>query len=86
MGNEAYPVQCSATATTTLKSCFLYGICINKVLTGTVTIKDSAATVGTIAASTAAGMYHAIPNGVRYAALTIVLSGADDVTAFIKVA
>jgi hypothetical protein len=86
MIRDYYPVQCAGTATTTLKSCFLAGICINKVLTGTVTIKENGTAVGTIAASTAAGQFHMVPNGVRYGALTIVLSAGDDVTAFIAIA
>lgn len=84
MGNDSYPVQCAGTATTTLKSCLLYGISINKALTGTVAIKESGTAVGTIAASTAAGSFFIVPNGTRFAALTIVLSAADDVTAFIR--
>jgi hypothetical protein len=85
MGRDVYAVQCTGSATTTLKSCLLMGVTVNKVLTGTVAIKEQGTAVGTIAASTAAGDYHNVPGGTRYGALTIVLSAADDVTAFIAV-
>ncbi len=85
MGNDSYPVKLSGTATTTLNSCLLMGININKTLAGTLTINDSAVAKGQFAIGTLPGMYHALPNGTRYAALTLVLSAGDDVTAFIRV-
>lgn len=86
MGNDSYPKKLAGTATTTLNSTFLYGININKTLTGTLTINESGTAVGQFAIGTAPGMYHTAPNGVRYAVLTLVLSAGDDVTAFIKLA
>jgi len=86
MGNDSNPKQLAGTATTTFGSVLLMGVTINKVLTGTVVIKEGTSTVGTIAASTAAGDYHNIPSGVRYSSLSIVLSAGDDVTAFTRVA
>lgn len=84
MGNDSTPIQLTGTGTTTIGSAFLYLVNVNKVLTGTVTIKEGAATVGTIAASTIAGAYHLLPSGARYANLVITLSAADDVTAYFK--
>lgn len=84
MGNDSNPIQITASGTTTIGSCFLYLININKVLTGTVTIKDGSAVLGTIAAATAAGAHHILPSGGRYSNLVVVLSAADDVTAYTK--
>lgn len=84
MGNDSNPKKAAGTATTTLGSCFMYGIGINKTLTGTVTVNESGTAVGQFAIGTVPGTYHAIPNGVRYAVLTIVLSAGDDVTLFTK--
>jgi hypothetical protein len=85
MGNDTYPVKLSGTATTTLKSCLLMGINVNKTLTGTLTVNESGTAVGQFAIGTTPATYHTIPNGVRYAALTLVLSAGDDVTVFIRV-
>lgn len=86
MGNDVYPVKLSGTATTTLKSCLLKGICINKTLTGTLTVNESGTAIGQFAIGTVPSDYHNIPGGVRYAALTLVLSAGDDVTVFIAIA
>lgn len=86
MGSDSNPKQLTASATTTIGSVFLYGICINKVLTGTITVKDGTSVVGTIAASTVAGMFFAVPNGIRFTNLVIILSAADDATCFTRVA
>lgn len=84
MGNDSYPVKLTASATTTLASCFLYAICINKALVGTLTVQENATAVGQFAIGTAPGTYHILPNGGRYAIPKFVLSGADDVTVYIK--
>lgn len=84
MGNDSYPVKLTGSGTTTLNSCFLYGICINKTLVGTLTVNDSAVALAQFAIGTTPGMYHAIPNGGRYEAPTFVLSAGDDVTVYIK--
>lgn len=86
MGNDSYPKKLTGTATTTLGSCRLMGISINKTLTGTLTVNESGTAVGQFAISTATGDYHNVPGGVRYANLTLVLSAGDDVTVFLTVA
>ena len=62
----------------------MYGISINKSLAGTLTVNESGSAVAQFAIGTTPGTYHLIPNGVRYANLTLVLSDADDVTAFTR--
>lgn len=84
MGNDSYPVKLSGSTTTTLKSCFLYAICINKTLAGTLTVNENGSAVGQFAIGTVPGMYHSLPNGARYAAPTFALSAGDDVTVYIK--
>lgn len=84
MGNDSNPKKLTGTATTTFGSCFAYGFAINKTLTGTLTINESGSAVAQFAIGTAPGTYHLAPNGVRYAALTAVLSAGDDVTAFTR--
>lgn len=86
MGNESNPKQLAGTATTTFGSCMLFGLSINKITTGTIIIKEGANTVATIAIGATQTMLHNVANGVRYNSLSIVLSAADDVTAFTKVA
>lgn len=85
MGNDSYPKKLTGSATTTLLSCRLMGITINKTLVGTLTINENGTAVGQFAIGTTPGDYHNVPGGVRYAACTLVLSGADDVTAFLTV-
>lgn len=85
MGNDSYPVKLTGTGTTTLNSCFLYSISINKTLTGTLTVNENGTAVGAFAIGTTPGDYHNLPNGAAYYKLTLVLSAGDDVTAFIKV-
>lgn len=84
MGNDSFPVKLAGTATTTFGSVFLMGICVNKTLVGTLTVNESGTAVGAFAATTPPGSYHILPNGGRYSILTIVLSGADDVTVYVK--
>lgn len=86
MGNDSNPKKLTATGTTTFGSCFAYGFSINKTLVGTLTINESGTAVAQFAVGTTPGMYHTTSNGARYAVLTAVLSGADDVTAFTKIA
>lgn len=84
MGNDSYPVKLTASNTTTLNACFLYAVCINKTLVGTLTINENGTAVGAFAIGTVPGAYHLLPNGGRYFKPTFVLSGADDVTVYIR--
>lgn len=87
MGNEANPKKLAGTATTTFGSVRMYGVSVNKTLTGTMIINESGTAVATFAIGTTPGTYHLVPsNGVRYANLTIALSAGDDCTAFTQVA
>lgn len=84
MGNDANPLKLTGSGTTTLNSTFLYGIAVNKALTGTLTVNENGTAVGQFAIGTTPGTYHIHPNGVRYYKLTLVLSAGDDVTVFSK--
>ncbi len=86
MGNDSYPVKLTGSGTTTPGSCFLYAVCVNKTLAGTLTINDSAVAKAAFAIGTLPGTYHILPSGGRYAVPTFVLSAADDVTIYIKAA
>jgi hypothetical protein len=86
MGNESNVIKLTASGTTTLGSVLLFGVSVNKTLTGTLTVNENGTAVGQFAIGTTPGTYHHIPNGVRYTALTLVLSAGDDCTAFTKVA
>lgn len=82
MGNDSNPKKLTGTGTTTLGSCLVYAISVNKTLTGTLTVNESASAVAQFAIGTTPGTYHVTPNGARYAILTLVLSAGDDVTVF----
>lgn len=84
MGNESNSKKLTASGTTTLGSVILYGLGVNKTLAGTVTVYNDTTNVATFATTAIPNTYHNIPNGVRYGNLVIVLSGADDVTAFTR--
>ena len=84
MGNDSNPLKLTGSGTTTLGSVFLMGICINKTLTGTLTVNESGTATGQFAIGTTPNTYHALPNGGRYAVLTFVLSAGDDVTVYTK--
>lgn len=86
MGNDSNPKKLTATGTTTLTSVFLYGISINKTLAGTLTVNESGTALGQFAIGTTPGTYWIVPNGTRISVPTFVLSGADDVTIFTRVA
>lgn len=86
MGNEANVKKLTGSATTTFGSALLFGVSVNTTLAGTLIIKEAGTAVATFAIGTTPGTYHIVPNGVRYSALTIALSAADDATAFTKVA
>jgi len=60
----------------------LHGIQVNKILTGTLTIKAGSTTIGVLAASTPIGVYWLSTMGIEIEALTIVNSSAEDVTVF----
>lgn len=84
MGNDSNPVQATQSGNTTIGSAFLMCISVNKVLAGTVVIKDGSTTVGTLAIGTVAADYHNLPNGGRYGNLVVTLSTSDDVTIYWK--
>ncbi len=79
---DSNPLKLSGSATTTINGCFLYGISINKALTGTLTVNENGTAVAQFAATTPPGDYHNVPGGARYYKLTLVLSAGDDVTIF----
>jgi hypothetical protein len=85
MGNESNPKKLTASDTTTIGSCLLYGISINKTLTGTLTVNESGTAIGAFAIGTLPGTHHKVANGARYTNLTLVLSAGDDVTIFTRV-
>jgi len=84
MGNDANPTKLTGSGTTTLGSVFLMNICINKTLTGTLTVQEGATPLGQFAIGTIPGTYHTLPNGGRYTNLQLVLSAGDDVTVYTK--
>lgn len=86
MGNDSNPKRLTASATTTLGAVYLYGIAVNKTLTGTMTVDESDRLMALFAIGTTPGTYHLAPNGTRYANLTIALSAADDVTVLTRTA
>lgn len=86
MGNDSNPKALTGSATTTIGSVFLMGITIGATLTGTITVKEGTNTIVVLAIGTPAGDYLNIPNGVRYSALSFVLSAGDAAAAFTKVA
>ena len=84
MPNDSYIVKLTGTGTTTLNGAFLYNICINKTLTGTLTVNENGTAVAQFAIGTTPGNYHQHPGGVRYYKLTLVLSAGDDVSVLSK--
>lgn len=86
MGNDSQPKQLTASATTTLGAVYVYGICVNKTLTGTLTIDNDTTRIASFAATTPVGTYHIAPNGVRYYNFKAGLSAADDVTVLTRTA
>lgn len=86
MGNESNVKLLTGSATTTIGSALLFGISINKTLTGTLIVKESTGAVGTFAIGTTPGTYWLSSNGIRFASLSFTLSAGDDVSAFTKVA
>ena len=84
MGNESNPKKLTGTGTTTIGSCAVYGINVNKTLTGTLTVNESGTAVASFAIGTLPATYFVIAEGIRFANLTLVLSAADDVTVFTK--
>lgn len=86
MGNDSNPKKLTASATTTIGSVYLYGICVNKTLTGTMQVAEGATNIALFAIGTLPGTYHVSAFGVRYAGLAIGLSAADDVSVFTRTA
>lgn len=81
MIKTATPTIVTPNSTTILGACLLFGVYINKPMTGTLVIKDGTITRGTIAAATAAGTFWGITHGNTFANLTIVSNNvADDVS------
>lgn len=66
----------------TLRRINLLGININKTLTGTVTVKSGATTIGAFAIGTVVNQYWYTDCGIEIADLQIVTSASDDVTVF----
>lgn len=58
----------------------LSAINVNKILTGTVTIKAGSTTIGVLAASTPIGEYWYSNGGTEIESLTIVNASTEDVT------
>ena len=84
MGNDANPKKLTESGTTTIGQARVYAICINKTLTGTLTVNETGTAVAQFAIGTTPGTYHLTPNGAIYSVLTYVLSAADDVTIFTR--
>lgn len=84
MGNDSYPVLLTGSASTTLGSVFLFNVCVNKVLAGTMILKETATAVANHDIGTPRGNYHQNSSGARYANLVITLSAGDDVTVYVK--
>ena len=79
---DANPKKLTGSGTTTIGSCFVTGISVNKTLTGTLTVYETTTAVAQFAIGTTPNTYHLAPNGVRYSSLVLVLSAGDDVTLF----
>jgi hypothetical protein len=78
-------VQVTTAATTTINKnqpCLLMGICVNKALTGTVTVADGTSTIAVLTNGTTAplGMTLNTPGGIPIASLTVVNSATEDFT------
>jgi hypothetical protein len=71
-----------AAGTGTGRRIALTGIAINKALTGTLTIKSGATTLGQFAAGTAPGILWDVIGGVEIPDLQIVTSATEDITVF----
>ncbi len=65
---------------TEVRKVVVHGIEINKPLTGTLTIKAGATTIGVIAAGTAAGSYWISTNGIQVESCNVTNSATEDVT------
>lgn len=57
---------------------------VNKILTGTLTIKAGSTTIGVLAAGTPIGEYWYSSNGTEVESLTIVNGSTEDVTVFYR--
>lgn len=84
MENESNPKKLTASGTTTIGSCTMYGLNINKTLTGTLTINEGGTAVAQFAIGTTPATHFVVNNGIRFSNLTFVLSAADDVTVFTR--
>jgi len=84
MNNYTYITTGTSTTIngTTVARVSLKGICINKTLTGTLTVKAGATTIGAFAIGTLPDTYWNIPFGTEIENLVITTSAADDVTIF----
>ena len=62
----------------------LYGVNINKALGGTVAIKDSTVTIGTLTNGTGSpiGPQFDVPVGISFQSLSATLASAEDITIF----
>ncbi len=74
------------TATTTnlfgneVNKVVLHGIEVNKILTGTLTIKAGATIIGVLAAATPIGSYWISTNGIQIESANITNTSTEDVT------
>lgn len=80
---DFFPVKLTGSGDTILGSVFLGAICVNKVLTGTMVIKETSTALANHDIGTPRGNYHQNSTGSRWANLVITLSAGDDVTAYV---
>ena len=86
MNNYTYisTIVTTVIAGTATKRVNLFGISINKTLTGTLTVKAGATTIGTFAIGTVVGMQWYTDTGVEVQDLQLVTTANDDITVFWK--
>lgn len=82
MRKDSNPLPLTGSGTTTIGSSYLYGISINKTLTGTLAVNESGTAKGTFAIGTTPGTYWLSSDGIRFTNLSLTLSAGDDVTVF----
>lgn len=82
-GNEYTYISTAATTiigSTTLRRVNLLAILINKTMTGTLTVKSGATTIGTFAIGTPPNSYWLTDAGISIADLQLITTAADDIT------
>lgn len=78
MLNTATLVAVTKNSTTNWGQVKLYALYVNKAMTGTIKVQDTATVLGTIAASTPAGTYFDFPGGIAFQNLRFVSDNAAD--------